>query len=344
MFTQRNAFVVLALLLAVLVRPVPSIAQGEVTTHELTDNVLVITGLVSNMTVVRTSAGLVIVDSFISPLHARNARALIARHFPHEEVRYVVNTHYHPDHNLGNQTFPEATVISHTQTAERLPSTAEYWQKMLRAPSELATVVEDLEGAAGAADLDLASIASSLTLRHKRLARFAGFSLRTADITTHGNLDIQLGGTVISLLHLGPGHTDGDLAVWIRDESVLATGDLVFHGVVPVFDPEGGADLRGWIRALESLGGLADSVRYVVPGHGIPGASQMLGEQATYLRQLVDAVLEAKEQGMDLEAAKSSIQLEGARPLEPVFGDLAGNIETAWEMLGPAEEAEVDRP
>ncbi|WP_406175481.1 MBL fold metallo-hydrolase [Streptomyces sp. NBC_00996] len=57
-------------------------------------------------------------------------------------------------------------------------------------------------------------------------------------------------GLRVELLHLGPGHTAGDTAVWLPDQRVLFTGDLVFSGATP-FVPMG--SLSGSLRVIDRL-------------------------------------------------------------------------------------------
>lgn len=313
-----------------LVIPAVVVAQGEVHETVISEDVIAIRGLVANMVAVRTDDGLVLVDSLISPLHARMARARISEHFPNQPVRYVINTHYHPDHNLGNQEFPRATIIAHTHHLNRFPGALEFPETMVQAPTELARIVEQLESSETAPNSETLG---QLKLWHKRLARYSGFQPRTADLRLDGSATLSLGGKTIKILHFGAGHTDGDLAVLFEEDRVLATGDLVFRDIVPVIDREGGVDIEGWIRALHHLSDLGDGVEHVVPGHGDAGGPAILEEQARYLDDLWQSVSQARAGGQTLAEAQAATALKRYADYSPLFNDTDGNVEECWQLL-----------
>jgi uncharacterized sulfatase len=66
-----------------------------------------------NVTAVRTDSGIVVFDSFISIHAAEAGRDLIQKYFPNTPIKYLVNTHHHPDHVSGNSCFQEACIIAH---------------------------------------------------------------------------------------------------------------------------------------------------------------------------------------------------------------------------------------
>ena len=283
-------------------------AQGEIHTTVVSDDVLVIRGLVANMAVLRTDDGLVLVDSLISPLHARMARAQISERFPHQTIRYVINTHYHPDHNYGNQEYPQATIIAHANHVVRFPGSLEFAEKMQRAPGELERLLEQLDAPDGSSTDP--EVFDQVKLWQKRLARYAGFHARTADIQLEAGATLSLGGKTISILHLGPGHTDGDLVVLFEEDRVLVTGDLVFRDIVPVIDREGGVDIEGWISALRRLAALGEAVQHVIPGHGDAGGRELLEEQARYFDDLWQTVREAHARGLTIDETKGKPTLD----------------------------------
>ena len=324
---RRHAFFAAAALLA----PWPAPAQpvhAEVTETVISADVVAIRGRSENMVAVRTDDGLVVVDSLISPLHARLARARLSARFPGMPVVYLISTHYHPDHNFGAQEYPEAVFIAHELNARRAPSTQAQADEYLRAPQELARLRARI--ASGEATED--ALAADIARWETRLARYDGFRLRPADLRVAGGLTLAFGGKTIEIRHPGPGHTDGDFTVYFVEDRVLATGDRVFNRIVPVIDLDGGVSIDGWAASLQDRLGIADREFTVVPGHGAVGGPELLAEQARYFAALDTAVHSARAKGLSLEAAKAAFTLPGFENYEPTFGDHAGNFEAVWNL------------
>lgn len=106
---MRKSIIFIALFVSTTL---PALSQ-PIQTTEITEDVLVVHGGGGNITAVRTDDGIVVVDSFISPEAATEARTLIEKHFPDATIRYLVNTHHHSDHVGGNQTFKDVAIIGH---------------------------------------------------------------------------------------------------------------------------------------------------------------------------------------------------------------------------------------
>ena len=84
--------------------------------------------------------------------------------------------------------------------------------------------------------------------------------------TVSSDRTLHLGKTKIQLLHFGSAHTAGDLVLWLPQQKILFTGDIVFTqrllGVIPV------GNSGGWLKAFDQA--MALNPRVVVPGHGKP--------------------------------------------------------------------------
>jgi glyoxylase-like metal-dependent hydrolase (beta-lactamase superfamily II) len=105
--------------------------------------------------------------------------------------------------------------------------------------------------------------------------------------------EMSLGDVTLDIRYLGPAHSDGDLAVLVRPDQVLISGDIIFEGRVPF---TGSADTRHWLEVLESLDQVG--VEALIPGHG-PAAREpaeavsMTLEYLKYTREVMaDAVEE----------------------------------------------------
>jgi len=193
---------------------------------------------ISNAAFVVTPAGVLVVDGLGSPVLAQELVAAIARITP-KPITQVVVTHYHADHIYGLQVFKAlgATITAHD---------------------------------AGRAYLHSDTAALRLQASREELAPWVDAQTRLvpADRWISGPEQLDLGGMQVVLQPAGPAHTPEDLAVWLPQQRVLITGDLVFRGRVPFV---GQADSRRWVEALDRLIALRPLI--IVPGHGPASSS-----------------------------------------------------------------------
>lgn len=128
----------------------------------------------------------------------------------------------------------------------------------------------------------------------------AGTDLSHADTTFAGTLETEIGGVPLVLRHAGPAHTPGDAYVWLPEQKVLFSGDIVYMDRMLGIGPQ--SDARSWLRAFDSLAAREPVV--VVPGHGAPGdlakAARQTRDYLAHLRKQVGAVL---DQGGDANDA-----------------------------------------
>ena len=93
-----------------------------------------------------------------------------------------------------------------------------------------------------------------------------GTEVVSPDITFEDEYVIELGGTRIEALYLGPGHSPGDIQVWLPQKKLVISGDMAFHQrLLPIFDD---TDTKGWIETYDRFVALDPEV--VIPGHGVP--------------------------------------------------------------------------
>jgi glyoxylase-like metal-dependent hydrolase (beta-lactamase superfamily II) len=195
-------------------------------------------GFMSNAGFVVTGDGVVVFDALASPPLAEKLLGLIRAITP-LPIRRVIVSHYHADHYYGLQVFKAQG--------------AEIWAHRA---AEGATRTE------GAAE--------RLAQRKEALFPWVDDSTRLleADRFLPGDTDFELGGVHFALRHVGPAHSDEDLAMLVQEDGVLYAGDLVFRGRVPFV---GDADSRAWIAALDKL--IALDPKVLVPGHGAPSTT-----------------------------------------------------------------------
>lgn len=234
-------------------------------------------GFMSNAGFVVTQDGVVVFDALGTPALARKLVEEI-RKVSDAPIRRVIVSHYHADHYYGLMVFKALG--------------AEIWAQ---------------RGGQGVTASEAA--AHRLAQRQDVLGPWLGedFRLVDADRWLDGDEDFALGGVHFRLRHVGPAHSAEDLALFVVEDGVLYSGDLVFQGRVPFV---GDADSRLWLAALQRLLDLAP--RVLVPGHGAASldAAADLGLTRDYLVYLRDAMGRAVADFVPFEDAYAATDWE----------------------------------
>lgn len=309
---------------AMVLLPVVASAQGRVVesdTHrftEIAEDVWHVSGTgsihtMSNSMVLVGALDVLVVDSHVTPAAAE---ALIASLpvITDRPVRYLVNTHYHFDHAHGNQAFPDGVeIIGHRFTRAKLNGELGnvLEEATFRSFSDgVPTLVANLEREA-AAETDPARRAA-LEERH-RVQRDYMHAIESI-VPTPPNITIERemalfqlaerGSREIQVLHLGRAHTGGDVVVFLPQERVVFTGDLIGPGLSYMGD----GYVDEWPAALEALRALEFDV--LLPGHGDPvrGKERITHFQA-YLTDLWEKTVELYRRGVSAEDAAGAIDM-----------------------------------
>ncbi|HME70476.1 MAG TPA: MBL fold metallo-hydrolase [Myxococcota bacterium] len=119
--------------------------------------------------------------------------------------------------------------------------------------------------------------------------------------------EIKLGGKTIRAMHLGRGHTDGDMVVLFVEDRVLHAGDLYFNGLYPNIDLASGGSVKEWGDTLDRV--LALDFDRVIPGHGPVSDRAGLIAFQRFIRQLWQVGADAAAKGQSLAEAQRSAVL-----------------------------------
>jgi glyoxylase-like metal-dependent hydrolase (beta-lactamase superfamily II) len=252
-----------------------------------------------NTTVIVGERGVLVVDSSYLPSSAAEDIAQIRR-WTDRPVRYLLNTHWHPDHQRGNSVyvdaFPDVTIVAHQETAKLMAAydaaNRERYPKRLQSMKETLAQKPDAE------------LQKTVAGRSRVLAELERSRLQLPTLTFASDLILDLGNRVVEIRHSGIGDTRGDAWVYLPKEQVLVTGDLVVAPVPYFFAgyPEGRA------RTLRRL--LELDVQTIVPGHG-----DVLRDK-TYMRAVVEMVesIVSQVNAAVVRIGSLSARLEDVRP------------------------------
>lgn len=212
-----------------------------------------------------------VVDTARSADETRQAIAAL-REVTAKPVRYVINTHGHDDHALGNavyrQAFREVEFIGHLATVSDAPAAAGRRTMATRAlPATIDRLRTSLRAGVG---IDGAPIGAAARAAYQadleRAESYRGDHTAVPVLPTlplTDRLTLRRGGRTIEILSFGGGHSPSDLVVYLPAERILVAGDLV---TLPVPYVGEGASIRRWALALAGLVALDPLV--TVPGHG----------------------------------------------------------------------------
>jgi cyclase len=209
----------------------------------------------SNNVIIEMRDYLIIVDAN----YPSGARAVLsdAKKLSSKPIKYVIDTHHHPDHSYGNHLFTEAgaTTIAYVGAYEEMrryePQT---WQQVSRVRKDV-----------GALNLPLPEPPQLLY--------------------TTSPYVITDGSRRVELHNFGFGHTRGDTFVYLPKEKILCTGDAVVNG--PYSDPKH-AYIGNWPNEIRAAGKLG--VEHVLPGHGDAGGRELLEGEIQFFEALYKAV------------------------------------------------------
>jgi glyoxylase-like metal-dependent hydrolase (beta-lactamase superfamily II) len=238
----------------------------------------------SNSAIIVNQDDVLIVDSHITP---ESARVLIReiKTITDKPVRFLVNTHFHFDHANGNQVFTSPVdIIGHEFTRRKLLgdvlAKGTVFAEMLAAvPNQ----IEQMKQRA-AAEQDAAARArleQQVRVQQAYVEQVKEVKPTPPTVTLKDQMSLFRGDREIRIIHLGRGHTAGDVVVYLPRERVVCTGDFLVAGVSNLSD----GYVNEWPQTLEKL--RAIDFTDVIPGHGEPWkGKEKIDHWQAYLRDI----------------------------------------------------------
>jgi glyoxylase-like metal-dependent hydrolase (beta-lactamase superfamily II) len=234
-------------------------------------------GLVPNVGIIVGRRATLVVDTGLGPRNGETVRRVTGSVSTNAEL-YVVSTHFHPEHALGESAFPPGAKIIRARAQQQ--------------------------------DIDEFGLTLARTFAGRSAmtaALLEGAQFRNADIFFDREYTLDLGGVRVRLLSLGPTHTRGDTMVWVEGDRVLFAGDVVMNRTfVALASPY--SSVKAWLADFDQLEPLHPLK--VVPSHGRVGDASLIADQRTIMTAIQLRAVELKKQGKSADETASAVQSE----------------------------------
>ncbi len=253
----------LGLLVAAPLAAQDRFAEVEIEAQEVAEGVFMLQGAGGNIGVAAGADGVFLIDDQYAPLTER-IRAALAQ-ISDQPVRFVLNTHWHPDHTGGNENLGEAgaLVVAHDNVRRRLSEEAFH------------ALFDATFPAQPEAALPVVTFSEAVTF--------------------------HLNGDTLEAYHVPHAHTDGDAIVHFRKANVVHMGDTYFAGGYPLIDIATGGSVEGVLAAIGGALERMDDATQVIPGHGPLSSKADLEAYRDMLRTVRERVQEQIDAGATLE-------------------------------------------
>ena len=266
-----------------------------------------------NTTVIIGEREVFVVDSCYRPSSAAEDIAQI-RQWTDKPVGYLLNTHFHNDHNNGNRTyldaFPSLAIIAQEETKKDMdliqPGNVE------RQPGEIAAMILTFKQGKTQSGRTLSEdekkeVQELLPGLEQAEAEFKALVYQSPTLTFTDKVDLDLGHREVQVMYLGRGNTPGDAIVYLPKEKILVAGDLLVEPIPYTYD----GYPAEWVHTLHRMGEL--DATSIVPGHG-----PIMHDKA-YLYLVADLLQSAVDQ---VRARIRQIGFPGAHTLDEVKGSV----------------------
>jgi cyclase len=286
---KRTIVVLAAALAAVAGVPARTLSQGQdfsqvqIKTTRVAAGFYTLEGSGGTIGVLAGPDGVLMVDAQYAPLSDKIVAAI--RQISDGRIRFLINTHVHPDHTGGNENFGKlgATILARENLRARLAKPAPQANGQPGVPAPPAALPM---------------------------------------ITFDGPVTFHMNGEEVRLIPVPAAHTDGDTMVYFVKADALMTGDFYRSLGYPNIDRANGGTMNGMLAGFDAVIKLAGPATKIIPGHGATvdrNAVAAHRDMMIAVRDKVAALLRQNKTQEDVVAAKLTAEFDarvtGASPM-----------------------------
>jgi glyoxylase-like metal-dependent hydrolase (beta-lactamase superfamily II) len=278
--------------------PTPLIRENA--TVKVSEHVYVIpdgnVGGVPNVGIIVGSKATLVVDTGLGPRNGQTVLREVEKVSKNVDM-YVVSTHFHAEHVLGESAFPPTA-------------------RLIRARAQQQ-------------DIDQFGVQPNFATRSPAMAELVkDAQFRRADEFFDSEKNLDLGGVRVRLLWYGGTHTNGDTMIFVEGDRVLFAGDVIMNRRFLGFSaPQ--SSLRAWLRSLHEVEPLRPTT--IVPSHGAMGDGSLIEINRTYLESLQTRVRQLRREGKTLEETTEIVIAEFKNKYPDWMGNAGSAARSAYD-------------
>jgi len=291
----------------------------------ITNKIIVLNEGYDRVSAIKTSEGIVIIDTHKSTADMSRMKKLIVNHFNDSNFLYVINTHPCLEHINGNSLFPDAQKIAHSNFAnsEKPDSTDNrigFINKQLpKLKEELATTTD--------------------TIRHGELRNQIDYlmamrddffkSALPPDLSFSDRLSVKVGDLTFEMVYIGEGaHGNSSIFIYIPEEKTLFTGSAL--AMPPIIYKTGGwiskHDVDRWVTVLDEFIGKPD-LENIVASHVKYYTKSNLIEMRDYYYLISSTIRENQTNGLTKDETFAKLDYNLINKQFEIFDDNEKSIE-----------------
>jgi cyclase len=299
--------------------PAQPAGDAELHTLHVQGNVYMLVGAGGNIAVQVGDDGVLLVDTGL----AANADKVVAaiKTLSNKPIRYIINTHVHPDHVGGNDAIGKLG----------------------------STIAGGNVGAGAGVGAGIIAHENVLNRMSAPTGQQAPFPTTAWPTDTYISKQKELffNGESLQIIHQPAAHTDGDSIVYFRKSDVIAAGDLFVTTTYPFIDQARGGNITGIVAALNNMLDIAipkamqEGGTYIIPGHGRLTDEADLLEYRDMITIIRDRIQDGVKRGLTLEqvkAAKPTLDYDARWGATTGFWTTDQFIEAVYKDLSKAKK------
>ena len=300
-----------------------SAAAQDVSVRRVTDRVIVLSmsnlGMHTNITVIESQKGLVIIETEITPYIMSKIKAEAEKYLGRNDWIYVINTHNHLHHAAGNILFRDAQVVGHETMR------MDWLENRLSTESGRRGYCDTVGTIDGLSKLRKALAQGGLTPQQERDIRrkirfmrdvekeiMNGFEIRNPDITFNDRFTLDIGDVHLRLIYWGNAVQHSSIIIHVVEDNMLvSTG--IGSGWLPNFYGKANQNsIQRWIAILDELCDDKFRIDTIIGVHSADffTTKQNLQYKHEYLSELLDGLKNAKKLGLSLEQTKKELAFD----------------------------------